>query len=273
MKAFTTRLFIDDLSREIKISFPPGKIISLVPSITELLFDLQLEEKIVGVTKYCIHPKKAQNKIIIGGTKKADIKIIEKLNPDIIFAEKSENNKINILKIAENFNVFVFDILCFDNAIKMIGKIGDITNKKAQARIICDKIFRSFIKLDINFQGKTVFFPVWKNPYITINNNTFINSMLEIIGLKNIFATKQKNYPTVSDKEIKSLSPDFIFLPSEPYNFSQKDKNEIGKLCPNSEIIFVEGEMFIWYGSRMLNSAAYFKKRFIDFSIKNETID
>ncbi len=248
----------DSLNRKIDLIYPPKRIISLVPSITELLFDLGLEEQIVGVTKYCIHPKKALQKTIVGGTKNANYLIINELKPDLIIAEKSENFRNNILKIAENHTVYVFDVFDFDSAIAMIRRVGYLTNQKAQARIITDKIIQNFTEFNIDFRQKTVFFPVWKKPYITVSANTFINSILNICGLKNIFADKNTAYPRVSAGELRERCPDFIFLPSEPCSFTSEDVAEFSKLCPKSKILNVDGQMFAWYGSRMLYAAEYF---------------
>ncbi len=248
----------DDLGREIEFNFPPERIISLVPSITELLFDLELDDKIVGVTKYCIKPDIAQTKTVVGGTKNADLQIINDLKPDIIFAEKSENFRNNILKIAEDYPVYVFEVNSFDAALRMIRKIGKLTNTDAKSRIISDEIIRNFAENPVDFQGKTVFFPVWKKPYFTISGNTFINSMLEICNLKNIFAQKSKPYPKVTAEELKSACPDYIFLPSEPCTFTVDDVAEFLHLCPKAKIINVDGQMFAWYGSRMIYAAEYF---------------
>jgi ABC-type Fe3+-hydroxamate transport system substrate-binding protein len=248
----------DSLGRKIEYLFPPKKIISLVPSITELLFDLGLEQNIIARTRFCIHPKQIKSKLVLGGTKNIKTELIQKLKPDIIFAEKSENEKENILKIAQNNPVFVFDVHNFDGAIDLINTIGELTNTKANARILSDKIIEKFIDLPCVNTNKTVFYPIWKNPFFSIGGNTFISSMLQFCGLKNIFFDEQADYPKINIDQAISAQPDVIFLPSEPYKFRLKDKNEMKKIFPKSDILFVDGEMFAWYGSRMLKSADYF---------------
>ena len=254
------RQVIDNLGREIIYNFPPFRIISVVPSITELLFSLGLDDQIAGTTVYCIHPPEAFEKAKIGGTKKISIDKIRNLKPDLIIAEKSENNKENILKIAKEFPVYVFDIHNFDDAVKMIFTTGNLTNKRAEARILAEKIIAKFMSLNCSDKRKNVFFPVWRKPLITVNGDTFINSMLEFCGLKNIFADKKQNYPQIELSELRQNCPEIILLPSEPCEFNEKDKDFFAKICPKSKIFLVDGEMFAWYGSRMLFAADYFAK-------------
>ncbi len=257
-KAQIQRKVTDALGREIIYNFPPQRIVSLVPSITELLFDIGVGDKVAGVTDYCIYPAEAKTKPKIGGTKTPNLQKIRELQPDLILAEKSENAKKRTLEIAREFPVYVFEVKDFDSAINMIRTAGDLVGKRPEARILSEKIMQKFIDYNIDFGQKTVFFPVWKNPYITVGKNTFINSMLNLIGLKNVFEDKEGNYPKVSDKEIKQNCPDFIFLTNEPYNFQDTDAQEFRQLCPASKVVFVKGEMFIWFGSRMLLAADYF---------------
>ena len=258
------RTVIDSIGREISYNFPPFRIISVVPSITELLFSLGLNEQIIATTVYCVHPPEAFAKAKIGGTKKISIDKVRSLKPDIILAEKSENNKENILEIAKEFPVYVFDIHNFDDAVKMIYTVGDLTNKKAEARILAEKIISKFMSLSVAENIRTVFFPVWRKPLITINGDTFINSILEFCGLKNIFADKKQNYPQIDITELKQKCPEIILLPSEPCEFNENDKKFFAEICPNSKIILVDGEMFAWYGSRMLQAADYFKECLIE---------
>ena len=125
-----------------------------------------------------------------------------------------------------------------------------------------EKIMQKFIEYNIDFKGKTVFFPVWKKPYIAAGGNTFINSVLELINLRNVFKSQEGSYPKISRQDIIENCPDFIFLTQEPYRFTEKDAKEFAELCPGSKPVFVDGEMFIWYGSRLLLAADYFKELF-----------
>lgn len=255
--------FVDNLSKEIIISYPPHRIISLVPSITELLFDLGLANEIVGVTKYCVHPKELiKSKTVVGGVHNIDFETINALKPDLIIANKEENKKVEIMQLAKNHSVWVSDVKNLNQALSLIKNIGELTNKTEEAQKINKKIINKFYNNKIAQKNINVAYLIWKAPYITINKDTFINAMIEMCGLKNIFSEKTEQYPKVTLNEIKQASPDFILLSSEPYSFNANDAKEIKDKLPFSKIKFVDGEMFSWYGSHILKSYDYFKGLF-----------
>lgn len=248
----------DQLGREVEISFPPKRIVSVVPSQTELLFDLGLEDEIVGITWFCIHPKeKVKNKTKIGGTKNLKIDKIKLLNPDLIIANKEENEKAQIEELAKNFPVWISDISDFDDSLAMIRQIGEITGKEEKAAFIAEKIKTSFQHIPKAPPLKTLYF-IWKDPYMTVGADTFINFMLDKIGLKNICAAETR-YPEISVEKIKELNPDLVLLSSEPYPFKEKHIEELKLLLPDAKILLVDGEMFSWYGSRLLKAPEYLK--------------
>lgn len=255
--------FVDNLSKKIIINYPPQRIISLVPSITELLFDLGLNKEVVGITKYCVHPKEQiKNKTVVGGVQKLDFATINLLNPDLIIANKEENDKDEIIQLSKNHNVWISDVKQFDEALNLIKNLGELTNKIEKAKEINKKIIDKFYNFKIPQKNIKIAYLIWKNPYITINQNTFINDMIEMCGLENIFADKTEHYPRISLNDIKKAKPDFVLLSSEPYSFNANDAKEIKDKLPFSKIKFVDGEMFSWYGSHILKSYDYFKALF-----------
>ena len=236
------------------------KIISLVPSLTELLVDLGLEKNIVGITKFCVHPKHLKKeKTIVGGTKQVNIDKIKELKPDIILCNKEENTKEIVDSCKEIAPTNVSDIFSIKDTIKLIKFYGDIFSKEKKAIEIINKInfllvdFKEFIS-EKKFK-KIVYF-IWKKPWMVAANNTFINHLLELNNFDNIFKSKER-YPEVSLNELKGV--DFIFLSSEPYPFKEKHILELEK-ATNTKAILVDGEMFSWYGSRLVKSFSYFKK-------------
>ena len=243
----------------------PKRIISVVPSQTELLFDLGLDETIIGITKYCVHPRDWQEtKIKIGGTKKLDLEKIKELAPDLIIGNKEENEKNQILQLMKNYPVWMSDIKTLAEALNMIESIGEITGKKSKALAIQNDIGEQFshFKLQlshINVERKKVAYLIWRKPYICAASNTFINHMLQICGLENAFPTISR-YPEITTEEIRKVKPSLIFLSSEPYPFRQKHIEEFKTICPESKVILVDGEMFSWYGSRLLYAPAYFER-------------
>lgn len=254
----------DQLGNTLTLSGFPKKIISLVPSQTELLFDLGIDEEISGITKYCVHPKVWQeSKIKIGGTKKINFKKIKELDPDLIIGNKEENEKNQIEELMKHFPVWMSDIKTLEDALNMIDAIGQITGKENNSLKIQNDIREQFshFKLStshLKHETKTVAYFIWRKPYIGAGTNTFIDHMLRICGMENIFKQKNARYPEITTEEIQQANPSLIFLSSEPYPFRKKHIEEFQHICPQSKIVLVDGEMFSWYGSRLLYAPAYF---------------
>ena len=235
----------------------PTKIISLVPSITELLADLGLENETVGITKFCVHPTNwYKNKIRIGGTKNVNISLVKTLQPDLIICSKEENIKEQVDELAAEFPVLLTDVCNFEDAIAMIKTIGNITQKNKEAENIISAIETDFKKLDFASKN-TAAYIIWNNPLMTIGNDTFIHNMMQHAGFENVFADAER-YPSISIEDLQQKNPDVILLSSEPYPFKEKHIAKFQALLPNTKILLVDGEIFSWYGSRMKYAASYF---------------
>jgi ABC-type Fe3+-hydroxamate transport system substrate-binding protein len=254
----------DQLNRTIEIPANPKKIISLVPSITEFLFDLNLENNIYGRTKFCIHPEEQVKKVpVLGGVMGLNYHEIEKIDPEIIFASKEENAKGEIMELSNEFPVWVSDVHNLSDALSMIQSIGSICKKEKKAQSIIHQIEVEFKTLDhIPEDIVKAVYLIWKNPFYTINKETFAHDMLRKFGVENVFASKKESYPIIDEKEIREKKPDYIFLPSEPYNFKDQDVDALRKSFPKVEIRRVDGEYFTWYGSHLLRAPSYFKQLF-----------
>lgn len=251
------------MGRKIILGKTPERIISLVPSQTELLADLGLENEVVGITKFCIHPENwFRNKTRIGGTKHFDFEKINSLQPDLIIGNKEENEKEQIEELMKNHTIWMSDIKTLDNACEMIRKIGELTGKKEKAENFATEIksrFDCFQKKIISFPEKRVAYFIWKNPWMGAGKNTFIDHMLKICGWKNVFYEIESRYPEVTFSELSLLDPELILLSSEPYPFKEKHTEELKAICPKAKILLVDGEYFSWYGTRLLKSPGYFK--------------
>lgn len=241
----------------------PERIVSLVPSQTELLFDMGLEENLVGITKFCVHPYHLKlKKKIVGGTKKVYFEKIKLLKPHIIICNKEENTKEMVEELSKICVVWVTNIIKIEDNFQMIKDFGQIFNKQTEAQKWQDKIqfvlnnFKNFIK---GKPKQKVAYFIWKNPYMVVGNNNYINEMLLLNNFENIYAEKGR-YPIIELKKIRlGGEPDFVFLSSEPYPFKQEDALEIERFTHHAKTFFVDGEMFSWYGSRMLKAIEYFK--------------
>ncbi len=252
--------FKDQLNRIIELHETPKKIVSIVPSQTELLCDLGLDETVVGITKFCIHPQEwFKTKARVGGTKKINIAKIIELKPDLIIANKEENLKEDIEALESVAPVWISDIKTLKDALQMIKNIGEITNTITKAQSLANTINIEFEALHTLQNLQTCCYLIWQNPYMTIGADTFINDMLKYCGLQNVFANEQR-YPIVTIEEITNAKPTIVLLSSEPFPFKQKHLDELQKHLPNTKIILVDGEIFSWYGSRLLKAVDYFKE-------------
>ncbi len=251
------RTFIDQLGHSITIRFPPQRIISLVPSQTELLADLGLHDEVIGITKFCVHPENwLQTKTTIGGTKNFHFDEIDKLRPDVIFGNKEENFEEGISRLKAKYPVWMSDIVSIEDSVSMILSLGEITDRIVDSKRIVLDIQGGF-KSTITFSGEFVLYLIWRKPWMGAAVNTFIHSLLNHLGLRNALED-EKRYPELTVERIQSLKPNYIFLSSEPYPFREKHIEELQAISPASKIILVDGEMFSWYGSRLIKAVPYF---------------
>lgn len=253
-----TKTYTDQLGRQVEIPLHPSRIVSVVPSQTELLFDLGLDNKTVGVTWFCIHPKeKVKGKAKVGGTKNLKLDVIRELRPDLIIANKEENERKQIEALAKEFPVWVSDINSIEDSLVMITSLGELTDKAAEAKKISDAITEGFSNLPTAPPLKTIYL-IWREPYMSIGRDTFIHHILEKCGLRNVLDS-QSRYPELSIEQIKKLQPELVLLSSEPYPFKDKHIEELQNILPSARIMLVDGEIFSWYGSRLIQAADYLK--------------
>lgn len=218
--------------------------------------DLGLADRIVGVTKFCIYPKGfKKQKTVIGGTKKFRFEVIESLQPDLIIGNKEENYKEGIEELSKMFPVWMSDVFNLEDAIEMIQGIGAITETDNRASALIQSIKRGF-QLTIPRKGTAVYL-IWQDPYIVVGTRTFINEMILRAGFENLI--KKERYPQISLEELQELEPDFILLSSEPFPFKIKHLDSFKRNFPNSEVRLVDGELFSWYGSRLLHTPNYLR--------------
>ena len=231
------------------------RIVSLVPSITELLFDLGLANSIVGRTKFCIHPRGQVNKVsIIGGTKKFHHQRIVSLNPDLIIANKEENLKSDVEPLLQSYEVMLTDIKTVNDAISMIRLIATRCEVASKGEELIEHIscLRQRIQ-SLNTIPRKAAYLIWKDPLMTVGGDTFIHAMMKEIGIQNVFGD-QRRYPTVTIEDIADRKPDLIMLSSEPFPFKVKHVEAFTSCLPSAKTILVDGEHFSWYGSRMIKA-------------------
>ena len=249
----------DQIGHTIRLAQPAKRIVSLVPSQTEYLHALGLEKEVVGITKFCIHPENwFRSKNRVGGTKQADLEKIRTLKPDLIIANKEENQKEDIEALQKEFNVWTSDIYNLEDSFEMMKSIGELVDRSIQADEIVDRIMSEKEQF-IPFSGQKVLYFIWKNPYMISGEHTYIHHLIKEIGLTDAsIHLEGKRYPMMTIDEIKRLSPDVLFCSSEPYPFKENDLKELQALT-GIKTILVDGEYFSWYGSRLMYAFDYFE--------------
>jgi len=259
-KGKETKVFKDQMGHKVKVQWPPARIISLVPSQTELLSYLGMDDEVVGITRFCIHPETwFRSKKRVGGTKDVDMDKIDELHPDIIIGNKEENKEVQIKEIMQRYPVWMSDIHNLDDALHMIQSVGKLVDKNEKADELTNLISNNFKNLLTHkFTSRKVAYFIWKNPYMTVGKGSFINSMLQVCNFKNVFDNLDGEYPSVISEQLKQANPEVILLSSEPFPFKEKHVEEFRQICPNAKVMLVDGEYFSWYGSRLLGAPSCF---------------
>ncbi len=257
------RKILDQLKRKVEFPENPCRIVSLVPSQTELLVDLGLKDAVLGITKFCVHPKDLRKeKKIVGGTKNVHFDRIEALKPDIILCNKEENTKEMVLELEKIAPVHVSDIEDLEDSLALIRQYGDIFKVEEKASEIEEKIsfqikaFQEFIKKQ---PIRRVAYLIWQKPWMAAGKNTFINYLLEMNRFQNALLKEDSRYPEIELSSLREKKVDLLLLSSEPFPFKEKHRKELQKKLPGIRVMLVDGEYFSWYGSRLMNAFKYFK--------------
>jgi ABC-type Fe3+-hydroxamate transport system substrate-binding protein len=254
-----TKTYIDQMGRTVEIVLPLRRIVSLVPSQTELLADLGLSDRLAGVTKFCIHPSGLKERVgQIGGTKTVKIEEVVALKPDLVIGNKEENLQSDIEELERHVPVWMSDIHDLDSALEMIRCIGELTGTIERTGEITNRIQENFSELKPFIERKTpirTLYLIWRKPYMAAGKNTFIDDCLSRCGLQNCLS--ETRYPEV---DIAAADPDLILLSSEPYPFKERHIAELQQHFPKARIILADGEYFSWYGTRLLGAPAYFRE-------------
>lgn len=251
----TTR--IDQMGREVRVPVRVFRIVSIVPSQTELLIDLGLKDRVVGITKFCVHPVQLRReKAVVGGTKKVNIDKVRALQPDLIIGNKEENELNDIIALEKEFPVWMSDIYTLEDSYRFMEMIGELldVDTKPMIETIQDK-FSELNKIAEKSESKTAVYLIWDNPTMLAGENTFINDILQRLKIRNICPNPR--YPEVDLTKLEE-DPDLILLSSEPYPFKEKHIQKFQAQFPNAKVMLVDGEMFSWYGSRLLKAPKYF---------------
>lgn len=246
---------------------PPRRVVSLVPSQTELLWFLGLENEVAGITKFCVYPREwLEKKTIIGGTKNIHLDRVKGLDPDLVIANKEENVKEQVEALAEHYPVWVTDINDLEEALGMIRDVGQLTNRRIKAEQLAAAINQSFSEIEKIASLINTAYLIWRKPLMAVGANTFIHDMLLRCGFHNIFGSRSR-YFNITVEDLRQLNCQLLLLSSEPYPFKDLHIQELQVLLPGTKIMLVDGELFSWYGSRLLQSPKYFSRLIAEIKI------
>jgi len=252
------RLVVDALGRELRLAGSPGRIVSLVPSLTELLADLGLDDEVVGLTTFCVRPPGwRRRKTRVGGTKQVRVERVRDLRPDLVLANKEENVREQVEAIAAEAPVYVTDVADLPGAVAMIRAVGALVGRGEAAGALADEVAAGFDGLAAGPPIRTAYL-IWRDPWITVGGDTFIHDVMGRAGLVNAFGDRRR-YPAVDDDELRRAAPELVLLSSEPFPFDERHRAEVAAVGPDARVELVDGEPFSWYGSRLRAAADYLR--------------
>lgn len=252
--------YTDQIGHTFEISSVPKRIVSLVPSQSEFLWQLGLKDRLVGITKFCIHPEEMYQSVSrVGGTKQIDIEKIKALQPDLIIGNKEENVREQIEALQQHYPVYMSDVNTLEEAYAMMLQLGTIFGCEEKGRALVNAIREKMKLAEGLFKGIRTAYFIWREPYMVAASGTFIHSVLNFAGFSNVYEQASR-YPEISLNDLIALKPELVLLSSEPYPFSEKHISDIKQELPDTKVILADGEMFSWYGSRLLSLPEYLLK-------------
>lgn len=246
---------LDMLGRVLDIPLQPHRVVSLCPSQTETLFELGLDGRVVGITRYCIHPgDRVRNVAKVGGTKKVDLELVRSLQPDLIIAEKEENPREMVEALSDLAPVFVTNVEDPTSAFRMIERLGDLTGCEARAGELVEEIQRAWGAIQKPERKLRVAYLIWRNPWMAAGPTTYIDSLIRHLGWQNVFGDSPESgsrYPEFLLEELHRAQPELVLLSSEPFPFRDRHLEEVRSAVPGARVLLTDGEPWSWYGARM----------------------
>lgn len=247
--------------RELALDAEPRRIVSLVPSITEALFEVGLGERVVGVTDWCVYPARELGSMPrVGGTKNPRIEEIVRLQPDLVIANHEENRKIDVDRLCEReIPVWVTAPQSVAEGMALVDELMELGALAERVRAVVDPMRQLLTEVAQSSAGRSnprVFCAIWKNPWMSVGAYTYMHDMITQCGGQNICADHSDcRYPQISLDEVVAYNPDVVLLPDEPYPFTDADVMQLSALpleaSSRSRIHILDGTLLSWYGPRI----------------------
>ncbi len=242
---------------------PPARIVCLVPSLTEALFELGLGDRVVGVTDWCVHPAKAVAALPkVGGTKNPRIPEITRLAPDLVIANHEENRRQDVeALLAAGIPVWVNYPRTVREGADLLAEMVQLGASAEREGAVVAPVLAAVERAEGRrpAQGVPTFCPIWKGPWMSVGADTYAHDLLALCGAANVFADRQdRRYPRVKDHDLIAAQPELILLPDEPYAFTEKDVQELREMplpaARNDRIHLIDGTWVSWYGPRIFRA-------------------
>lgn len=250
----------DAVGRELRLARAPRRIVSLVPSLTALLAWLGLDEEVVGLTRFCVHPAgwKAR-KAVIGGTKDVRLERVLELAPDLVLANWEENAREQVDALEEaGIPVYVTQVRDLAEDLRMVRDVGALVGRRERGEALARQTEQAFAAL-VGLEPLRALYLIWREPFMSVGGDTFVHAMLAEAGFVNVCGERER-YPTLTPDELAALAPEVVLLSSEPYPFQEKHRAEVAALVGEARVVLADGELFSWYGSRILRAPDYFRR-------------
>jgi ABC-type Fe3+-hydroxamate transport system substrate-binding protein len=235
----------------------PKRVVSLVPSITETLFEMGAGDRVLGVTRFCVHPEYARERSrVVGGTKNPRIETILSLCPDLVLANQEENRREDVEKLREKVPVRVFFPQDVPQAVADIRSLGSLLGLPEQASAIAAEVEHQLETLRSLEPPRSIryLYLIWRRPYMVAGPSTFIESLLAEAGLVNQAPADRGRYPEMDAEEVRRSDADVLLLASEPFPFEQKHLGELGQRA-----VLADGELLSWHGARLREGLPYLR--------------
>lgn len=249
----------DALGRAVALPAAPQRIVSLVPSLSELLAHLDLDVQTVGITRFCVLPPEwKQTKTVVGGTKQVRAERVAELQPDLILANKEENTRQDVEALAALAPVYVTDVATVEQAMAMIRAVGSLVDRADAADRLAGAVDAEFATLSA-MRPLRIAYLIWREPLMVAGGGTFIDDVLRRGSYENVFRERPR-YPEVSLDALRAAAPEVLLLSSEPFPFQEKHALQLRAELPHVRTQLVDGQLFSWYGSRIRETPAYLRE-------------
>jgi ABC-type Fe3+-hydroxamate transport system substrate-binding protein len=234
------------------------RVVSLCPSITESLVALGLTDEIVGVTRYCIHPKEVVRRLRkVGGTKNPDLEAIRALAPDLVFLNAEENRAEDVAALAAAHRTDVSHPRTAADVPELLRRFGRLAGREAAAESWASRVEDALASFEPEPAPRfTYAYLIWKEPWMAAADGTYISDLVRLAGGANVFASAATPYPLVAEADLLAARPDVLLLPDEPYRFGEPHAAWFRERLPETDVRLVSGDDFCWHGVRTLRGLA-----------------